>query len=115
MSEIRVVARFPEIAPEHLDEFTALAAEAVEATRGEPGTLQYDWYFSADRRECVLLERYANSDAVLAHAARASSKLRRLPEIGGGFQIDVFGDPSPDVLAAIAPLRPRVFTLAHGL
>ena len=115
MSEIKVVARFPEIQPEHLDEFRALAAEAVEGTRGEPGTLQYDWYYSADGRQCVLLERYASSEAVLAHAANVSRKLRRMIELGGRLELDVFGDPSPELQAATAALGPRVFTFAHGL
>ena len=39
--------------------------EMVEATRGEAGTLGYEWFLTG--RVCRILERYADSDAVIIH------------------------------------------------
>lgn len=37
------------------------------AKEKDPNTLQYDWFFNPDQTECVVREKYADSDAVLAH------------------------------------------------
>ncbi len=35
----------------------------------ETGTLQYDIYFNDDQSECIVLERYRDSEALIEHAA----------------------------------------------
>jgi quinol monooxygenase YgiN len=56
-----------------LDEFIRLSAQAREIVRAkEPGTLQYDLYLNEDQTECVMIERFRDSEALLEHAANMS-------------------------------------------
>jgi len=50
-----------------LDAFEAIAQDTVAGTQKEPGTLGYEWYLSADRKKCRLIETYADANAALAH------------------------------------------------
>jgi len=53
-----------------LDEFKRLSAHAMEIVRTtEPGTLEYDTYVNDDQTECVVIERYRDSEAAMEHAA----------------------------------------------
>ena len=114
MDTIQASARFPNIAPDKLSEFKRLVAEAVEATKGEPGCLHYDWFFNADETVCEAREVYANSDAVLAHMAGAAALLGQLIELGGGIKIDCFGSASPALVEAAAALNPNYFAHFQG-
>lgn len=105
MEEIQVSAVFPSIAPGDLAKFEQVAAEALELTIPEPGTLPYDWFFSEDETKCVVREIYAGSDAMLAHLGNAAELLGRLIELGGGLEPEGFGSPS----AALAPFNPTSY------
>ena len=72
MSELQGIARF-RIHDGKLDEFKRLSAQAMEivATK-DPGTLQYDIYFNDDESECIVLERFKDSEALIEHAANLS-------------------------------------------
>jgi quinol monooxygenase YgiN len=49
---------------------SACSAQAMEIVRTkDTGTLQYDTYFNDDQSECVVIERYRDSEAALEHAA----------------------------------------------
>ena len=88
MQQLQVNATFPSISPDAADQFTQLAAEALATIRGEPGTLQHDWFLSDDGTRCVVRETYASSDAFLAHLAAAGPLLGRLVELGGGLELE---------------------------
>ena len=46
----------------------ALSAEAMEIVRTkDSGTLQYDIYLNDDESECMVIERYRDSDALIEH------------------------------------------------
>jgi Antibiotic biosynthesis monooxygenase len=98
----------------NLAEFKQLAAEALDAVRGEPGALQYDWFFSDDGTRCVVRETYANSDAVLAHVDNVGPLLGRLVELGGGLELEVFGEPSEALRNALAAFNPPVYSFVQG-
>jgi quinol monooxygenase YgiN len=55
------------VKPGALEDFRALTGEMVEATRGEPGVLSYERFISADGKVVHVCERYADSDAAVAH------------------------------------------------
>jgi hypothetical protein len=114
MDKLQVSATFPNIRPENLDEFKKVAAEALEIARGESGTLQYDFFLSADQTVCVVREAYTSSDAVLAHMGGLGALLGRLIELGGGMQPEVFGSPSPALVEAAAALKPVVYSYLQG-
>ena len=68
MSELMGIARF-KIHEGKLDEFERLSAQAMEIVKTkDTGTLQYDTYFNDDRSECVIIERYRDSEAAIEHA-----------------------------------------------
>jgi quinol monooxygenase YgiN len=114
MNHIQTTAVFPAIASDRLNEFKQAAEEALMAARDEPGTIQYDWFYNADETRCVLRETFADSEAVLAHAANVRALLPRLIELGGGLQLDVFGRPSAELSAVLATLGSQIYDFAQG-
>ena len=102
MSLIHTSARFGPIDPANLAEFKALAASLMTSTQDEEGVLRYDWFFTDDETWCEVREIYADSDAVLGHAANSADRLGRLTEVGGGLELEIFGDPSPELREALA-------------
>jgi quinol monooxygenase YgiN len=114
MQQLQVSATFPRISPDAADQFKQLAAEALVAIRGEAGTLQHDWFFSNDGARCVVREAYVSSDAFLAHLASAGSLLGRLVELGGGLELEMFGEPSGALLDAVAAFPLRIYNYSQG-
>lgn len=109
MGAIQVTSTFPNVPPDRLEDFKALIHELVALARQEPGTIQYDFFFSEDETELVVRETYADSDAVLAHLANMGPHLGRLVELGGGFDVEGFGDPEPELAEAIAAMNVKVY------
>ena len=114
MNQRQITGTFPTISPGNLDEFKRLAGEAMQITRGEAGTLQYDWFWSDDQSSAVVRETYQGSDAVLAHMGNHGDLLGSLIELGGGLNLEVFGEPSEALLEAGAALEPTVYSFFQG-
>lgn len=114
MDQIQVNARFS-IHPGGHERFVALADEMI-AIVGEQdtGTLQYDWFFSASGDECVVRETYADSDAVLEHIAHVGEQLGAILEVAD-IELEVYGDPSAELVEASAALAPSVYSFHGGL
>ncbi len=104
----------PRIPSENLDEFKRLAAEALKVTAEDPGVLQYDWFFNEDASKCVVRETYADSDAVLTHLSLVGDLLGKIVEVGGGMEVEVFGDPSDALLKATEALQPTIYSYFQG-
>ena len=69
VSELLGIARF-KFHEGKVEEFKRLSAQAMEIVRTkDTGTLQYDIYFNDDQSECIVLERYRDSEAAIEHAA----------------------------------------------
>lgn len=114
MTEVQITVRFA-IHPGKLDEFTSLAARCLERVRAkDSGTLQYDWFLSADGTACVLRDRYRDSAAVLEHAANLGELTPALMAVSDA-QIEICGSPSAELLQALAPLGPRVYSPLQSL
>jgi quinol monooxygenase YgiN len=78
MSELQGIARL-KIHDGKLEEFKRLAVMCMESVRTrDSGTLQYDWFFSGDHSECVVHERYRDSDALLEHVANLGDTMNAL-------------------------------------
>jgi quinol monooxygenase YgiN len=114
MEQLQVNATFPRISPDAADQFEQLANDALATIRNESGTLQHDWFFSDDGARCVVRETYTSSDAFLAHLAGAGPLLGRLVELGGGLELEVFGEPSAALRDAIAAFEPRIYRYRQG-
>ena len=53
-----------------LDAFKELMTEMVAATKNEPDTLIYEWYFNEDHSTCQISERYRDSAATMVQGWR---------------------------------------------
>ena len=72
-----------------------LMAEMVEATRAEAGTLGYEWFLSGDGTVLHTNERYADSEAVLAHVTSFGSNFaERFLSCFAPTALYVYGEPS---------------------
>ena len=88
--------------------FRAIAQEASEVCRGEPGTLLYEWYIDEDAGRARLHEAYESCEALDGHAeGRVFTELApRFFEVARFVHIDFYGD-MPSERARQEPLAPR--------
>lgn len=108
MHELQATARFT-IHEGQLQEFKKVAARCMASVRQrDSGTLQYDWFFSADQTECVVRERYRDSAAVLEHVANLGETLGELLALAE-LKVEIYGAPSAELLEATKGLAPRVY------
>ncbi len=116
MSELIGIARFRFLEGRR-DEYLRLTEQAnALVAANEPGTLQYDLFLNDDQSECVIVERYRDSDAAMAHAENVGplfGDVLATVEIVHG---ELLGEPSPELRARLAgsdvpvvftPYRPR--------
>ena len=69
MSELLGIAHF-KFHEGKREEYLRLSDQAMEIVRAkDSGTLAYDLYLNGDRSECMVIERYRDSDAAIEHAA----------------------------------------------
>lgn len=109
MSQLQVTARLT-IHDGKREEFERVAARCMESVREkDSGTLQYDWFWSADRTECVVRETYRDSEAVLEHFANLGDTVEDLLAVCD-LEIELFGEPSEELLQAGSAFRPRVYS-----
>ena len=86
-----------------LEDFRALMQEMVASTEAESGTQGYEWFLSEDDGSCHINERYADSDAVMAHLRSFGANFaERFLGCVTPTSIDVYGDPSDEVRAGLA-------------
>ncbi|HKY75942.1 MAG TPA: antibiotic biosynthesis monooxygenase [Acidimicrobiia bacterium] len=115
MDQIQVSVTFPKISPDNLEKFKALAGEALKIAADEPGVVQYDWFFNADETRCFVRETFANSEAALTHLGNVGEILGPVVQLGGGLEIEMFGgNPSDDLLQALAMFRPTHYPYFQG-
>jgi hypothetical protein len=114
VEQLQVNAKLTSIAKEDLAEFKRVASELLGITANEPGTLQYDWFMNEDETQCVVRETYASSDAVLAHIGNVGELLGTIIQLGGGLELEVFGNPSDELREAAEALKPVVYTQLQG-
>ena len=109
MSEIQGIARFT-FHEGKLDEFKRLAAQAMDIVRTrDTGTLQFELYFTADQSECILLERYRDSAALIEHATNLG-QLGQAVLATGEASSELLGEPNAELKALLAGSPIRRFT-----
>jgi quinol monooxygenase YgiN len=78
----------------------------------EPGTLQYDWYATEDGSRCIVFDTYKDSDAALFHMESLGPLMNELIGLGN-LALDIHGEPSDQLIKAVAPMNPNYYkTLA---
>jgi quinol monooxygenase YgiN len=94
----------------NLEEFKRLSAQCMEIVRTkDTGTLQYDIYFNDDQSECIVLERYRDSEALIEHAAHLGD-LAEAVVATGWVSGELLGEPSAELRARMAGGEVRLFT-----
>jgi quinol monooxygenase YgiN len=102
VGELMGIARFKFKAGKR-EEFERLAAQAMEIVKAkEPGTLQYDTFMNEDMSECVVIERYRDSEAALAHFENVGHLFEPIFETVTVVHGELLGDPSPEIRANLA-------------
>ena len=109
MSELQGIGRFKFHEAGKLEEFKRLSAQAMKIVRAkDTGTLQYEMYFSDDQSECIVLERYRDSEALLEHAANLG-ELGAAILAAGLVSSELLGEPSAELKALLADGPVRLF------
>ena len=110
MSELVGIARF-KFHEGKAEEFKRLSAQAMEIVRTkDTGTLQYDVYFNDDQSECMVLERYRDSEAAIEHAANLGDLFGAVLATVSVVHGELLGEPSAELRAKVAGSVVRVFT-----
>ena len=102
MSELLGIARF-RFHEGKREEFMRLSEQATALVlANEPGTLQYDIYLNADQSECMVIERYRDSEAAIAHAANLGDLFAAVFETVTVVHGELLGEPSAELSANLA-------------
>ena len=111
MSELLGIARF-KFHQGKIEEFKRLSAQAMEIVRTkDSGTLQYDTYFNDDQSECVVIERYRDSEAAIEHAANLADVSAAVLATVSVVHGELLGEPSEELRANLADMDiPELFT-----
>jgi quinol monooxygenase YgiN len=99
------------------DQFESIAQAMIAGTLKEAGALGYDWFLSADRKRCRLIETYEDANAVLAHCTgpvvqQLVPKILETSSIAG---FEVYGDPGPEAAKMLAGVGAEIFGFWRGL
>jgi quinol monooxygenase YgiN len=109
VSEPLGIARF-KIHEGKLEEFKRLSAQCMEIVRTtDTGTLQYEIYFNDDQSECIVHERYRDSEALIEHAAHIGDLVEAILATGS-VSGELLGEPSAELRAKMADSEVRLFT-----
>ena len=108
-SELQGINRF-KFHEAKLEEFKRLSDRAMEIARAkDSGTLQYEIYFNDDQSECIVLERYRDSEALIEHGANLG-ELSQAILATGSVTSACLGEPSAELKALLAGSPVQLFT-----
>lgn len=114
MGELQGIVRFTFHAGK-VEEFKRLSAECLEIVRAKDvGTLQYDTYFNDDESECIVLERFRDSDALILHGQNMAPLMESIMATGT-VSGELLGDLSEGLRAQMADSPVGLFTLYQAL
>ena len=111
MSELLGIARF-RFREGQREEYMRLSDQAGDLVRAkEPGTLQYDIYLNDDQTECMVIERYRDSEAAMAHAANLGHLFDAVLATVDVMHGELLGEPSAELREKLAGSDvPALFT-----
>lgn len=88
--------------PPRFEEFKAVVAPLVEATRAEDGSMAYEYNVSADQSSIHILEHYRDSAAVVAHVTKTFSRFAdAFTALASVQSFVVYGSPSAEARAIL--------------
>ncbi len=114
MKDIQVNARL-KINPGKMEEFKKVANSCLEKVKlKDRGTIQYDWFYNESKSECIVRERYVDSDAVLEHMANVGELLGGLVALST-ISLDLYGNPSEGLKNALDGFDVTYYDFGIGL
>jgi quinol monooxygenase YgiN len=98
------------------DGFAALAQAMSARTEQEPGALAYEFFLSPDRKQCRLVERYVDANAVLAHMTGpvVQQLVPKMLEVSDLTGFEVFGDPGSDAGKILGAVGAQIYGAWQG-
>jgi quinol monooxygenase YgiN len=109
MSELQSFARL-KIHDGKFDEFQRLAAKCAELVRTkDTGTLQYEQYINSDNTECLVFERYRDSQALLDHLKNVGDTMAAILRTCSASG-EICGTPSPELIKQLKGSPVQVYT-----
>jgi quinol monooxygenase YgiN len=95
------------------NEFERIVQTMIAGSLKESGTLGYDFFLSADRKRCLLLETYTDADAVLARMTGPVVRelVPKLLETSSLNRFEVYGDPGPKAAPVLKAHGAQIFDL----
>jgi quinol monooxygenase YgiN len=102
MSELLGIARF-RFHEGRREEYLRLSDQAIDIVRTkDSGTLGYDLYLNGDQSECMVIERYRDSEAAIEHAANLGDLFGPVLATVSIVHGELLGEPSPQLRANLA-------------
>jgi quinol monooxygenase YgiN len=102
VSELQGIARF-KFHEGKLEEFKRLSAQAMEIVRTkDTGTVQYETHFNHDQTECMVLERFRDSEALIEHTANLGDLTDAILATVSVVHGELLGEPSAELRAKLA-------------
>jgi quinol monooxygenase YgiN len=97
-TELQAIVRF-RFHDGDVEAFKRLSAQCMEIVRTrDTGTLQYDTYFNDDETECIVIERFRDSDALIQHGENLAHLMDAIIATGSVCG-ELLGEPSADLRA----------------
>ena len=110
MSELLGIARF-KFHEGKVEEYKRLSAEAMEIVRTkDSGTLQMDIYLNDDEYECMVIERYTDSAALIEHAENLGDLFEAILATVSVVHGEVLGEATAELRAKLADSPVQLFT-----
>src|SRR6185503_18645965 len=94
-----------------VEEFKRLSAQCMEIVRAQDtGTLQYDTFFNDDETECIVIERFCDSEALIQHGENLAHLMDAIIATGTVFG-ELLGELSAELRSRFADGGPvQLFT-----
>ena len=110
VSELLGIARF-KFHEGKAEEYKRLSAQAMEIVRTKDGgTLQFDTYLNDDESECMVIERYRDSAALIEHAENLGDLFEAILATVSVVHGEVLGEVSAELRAKLADGPVQLFT-----
>ena len=109
-TELQAIVRF-RFHDGDVEEFKRLSAQCMEIVRTQDtGTLQYDTYFNDDETECIVIERFRDSDALVQHGENLAHLMDAIAATGS-VSGELLGELSTELRSRFAADGPvQLFT-----
>src|SRR6186997_2697180 len=100
-TELQAIVRF-RFHDGDVEEFERLSEQCMEIVRAkDTGTLQYDTYFNDDETECIVIERFRDSAALIEHSENLAHLMDAIVATGS-CSGELLGEPDAEIRARLA-------------